>query len=69
MDLPAFIRSRGETVDEACIAAGKLFGVSPSTAKGWLYRNRYPRPKQAPDVIARTEGKVRWSGIYAPKSS
>jgi hypothetical protein len=40
------------------------FGVSRSTAVSWRCRLRYPRPKKALEIIAGSEGRISWHGIY-----
>ena len=58
MDLPSFIRSIG--VEKSA----ELFDATPRQVKGWLYRERKPRPEHAEKIVQRTRGKVSFESIY-----
>lgn len=64
MDLPSFIRKAG--IDKCC----ELFDARPGAVKGWLYGERFPRPKKGRYIEEQTRnhpvGRVRFSEIYAP---
>jgi len=61
MDLTAFIAEVGDE------RAAKLFGVTVRTAASWRRRERLPRPKQVPNIVKASKGKVTIEGVY-PKS-
>jgi DNA-binding transcriptional regulator YdaS (Cro superfamily) len=61
MELSAFIEEVGDE------KAAKLFGVKVRTAASWRRRERIPRPKQVPNIVRASKGKVTLEGVY-PKS-
>ena len=58
MNLPDYIRMIGSE------KAAELFEESPRAVKGWLYRERYPRPETAQKIVKRSRGKVSMAEIY-----
>lgn len=58
MDFKDFIEREGP----AKIAA--VMGVSLYTVKCWRYRQRRPRPEQAPKLIEYANGALTWQDIY-----
>jgi DNA-binding transcriptional regulator YdaS (Cro superfamily) len=59
MLLSDFIKQLGDE------AAAELFGVKPRTAQSWRLGERFPRPKQAREVVERTKGEVSLEEVYA----
>lgn len=49
-------------------AAAELFGVKVRTIQSWRRGERYPRPEQAWVIVARSEGRVDYAGIYGPST-
>jgi hypothetical protein len=57
-DLPTFIRNLG--VEKAA----ELFDESPRAVKGWLYRERVPRPAKAKKLVEKSRGGLTLASIY-----
>lgn len=60
MTLSAFIRELGDQ------AAADLFGVKVRTVQSWRRLERYPRPEQSWVIVAKSEGRVDYAGIFGP---
>lgn len=63
MTLPAFIAHLGDEV------ASKLFQTELRTIQSWRRRERYPRPKQAQQMVAVADGRLTMQGIYGDDSA
>lgn len=58
LSLPDFIAEIGDE------RAAELFDVTVRTAQSWRRRERYPRPIQARLIVARSDGRVDYAGIF-----
>ncbi len=60
MELAVFIQKQSDSV------VADMLDVPERTVASWRRLERAPRPRQAMDIVSKTDGEVSWQGIYQP---